>query len=67
MDAALFEQNDKGLHKLEFIHTATTGGSDIELAGELYGVLFWALPSQIFTHSDAIFLNDISFQAREQA
>jgi len=33
-DEFTFVQDERGLHKLEFVHTATTGGSNIELSGE---------------------------------
>ena len=35
-DEFTFVQDERGLHKLEFVHTATTGGSNIELSGEFF-------------------------------
>ena len=32
--SAPFPQNERGLHKLEFVHIAKTGGTSIELAGK---------------------------------
>jgi len=36
--ATVFPQNERGLHPLEFIHTATTGGSNIEYSGSHAGI-----------------------------